>query len=239
MTCLDPTHDRSGIQIRDIICFAVLLLACLKMGMAMAAPSDGSAVPSHWEADHASQDDRHALGERVNAEHKGSRPMAQAAITGAVTARPGKAVEGEQAWITAHRRVAIGVTGDLRLFSVLGVRVGIDQGITRSGGRLTVRGGLAVHVLKPTIRPDLYVFADMGLNLALDEQELIVSSREFAGGIGFRMRIGRRGLVGLEAGVVQEGVAATSLHLRRAEWGPEVYRAHFGGQVTLTAGVVF
>ncbi len=165
--------------------------------------------------------------------------MAQVAVAAVATARPGEDVDGEEAWTADHRRMAIGLTADVRLLSLLGLRGGFDQGITPGAQRLTVRGGLAFHVLKPTIRPDLYAFADLGIDLATADGQIVLTSSEIAAGLGFRMRLGRHGLVGLEAGIVQAGLPPHAAYLPAVAQELASQTPRFGGQITVAAGAVF
>ncbi len=107
----------------------------------------------------------------------------------------------------------VAVTGELRLLSVLGIRAGVDTAGTEvTTSRL--RAGVAAHLFSSAARPDLYLYGDVAWTKA--GPDALVGTRELGAGLGFRVRIGRFAHVGLEAGLVQDGLTGEHAALNEA-----------------------
>lgn len=211
-------------RIRTLICGAALLVS-LQAGLASAATQDDG------EADSEATSEEQTRKKRPS-------PMAQLTLSAQGTIRP-LATQNTDATGGTVARSSMGLTLDARLFSVLGLRGGFDAGLTPDMPMVSPRAGVAAHFLKSTKRPDLYAYFELGLNLRMHERELHAVSREISGGMGFRGRIGRHVMVGIEVGLVQEGLTKRAMNLQREGWAPEGYGPHFGPEVSIQVGFVY
>ncbi len=98
------------------------------------------------------------------------------------------------------------VTGELRVLSFAGLRGGVVMTQGEGPTETTVRGGFALHFLSSKSRPDLYLLTDLAWNATATGDE--AGSRGLAVGMGFRVRMGRHVVLGVEGAFAHDGIPA-------------------------------
>lgn len=227
----DPLHRHSTLRIRDIASFIALAIVCLRVGLAIAAPADAAG-----DADDGRQV-RAVTVKGVAGERSAIAFPLSLSVSASATARTDMATDGGET-DAGPRSLAVGVAGEVRVFSVLGLRGGLEQGVMGQHERLTYRGGLALHAFKARARQDVYAFVDLGVNVRKEADRQVRDSQEIVLGAGVRACLFKHVLIGLEGGLVQGGLAPNAWDLPAATRELITDHRRPEGQFTVTVGVV-
>lgn len=97
------------------------------------------------------------------------------------------------------------VAGEVRVLSFAGLRGGVTMEQGEGPTATSVRGGFALHFMSSKSRPDLYLLTDLNWNAS--GPEAAAGTRGVAVGMGFRVRMGRHVVVGVEGAFAHDGIA--------------------------------
>lgn len=97
------------------------------------------------------------------------------------------------------------VAGEVRLLSFAGLRGSVVMEQGEGPTATSVRGGFALHFMSSKSHPDLYLLTDLNWNASGPEHA--AGTRGVAVGMGFRVRMGRHVVLGVEGAFEHDGIA--------------------------------
>jgi hypothetical protein len=96
------------------------------------------------------------------------------------------------------------VVGEVRVLSFAGLRGGVVMEQGEGPTATSVRGGFALHFMSSKVHPDLYLLTDLNWNASGPDDA--AGTRGVAVGMGFRVRMGRHVVLGVEGAFEHDGI---------------------------------